>query len=263
MTAQPKSIGKPYPPDHHTLTRLSLTPPPPSISLASLRFSPSGLARHCQAPVDEPLLRSSPSRPQRPSFDPPRAGRRGLNAGSPHVSGSLHLSLARRTSPRSDSPCRPALAKSPSPAASLLRPQLRSSPQPLRDPRRHPSSGPPLDGRRGLTSNKGAAACSRDGSSVSSVNLFNVLSLSVGLRVVVVTLIIMLTNTCAIFICLCVFMYACQLCRMIGYDRTDSVFSFCLFVDCSLSTHFRSNWFAFDIPRVRLVRFRYRFRIKM
>ena len=96
------------------------------------------------------------------------------------------------------------------------------------------------------------------------MNLFNILSLSVGLKVMVVTcdyhlllygnelvrllIIIMFTNTCAIIICLCVFMYACQLYRMIGYDRTGSVFPFCLSVDCLFSTHFRSNWFVFDIP---------------
>ena len=65
---------------------------------------------------------------------------------------------------------------------------------------------------------------------------------------IMLLIVIMFINICAIIICLCVFMYACQLCQMIGYDRTGSVFPFCLSVDRLFSTHFRSNWFVFDIP---------------
>ena len=65
---------------------------------------------------------------------------------------------------------------------------------------------------------------------------------------IMLLIVIMFINICAIIICLCVFMYACQLYRMIGYDRTGSVFLFCLSIDRSLSTHFRSNWFVFEIP---------------
>ena len=34
----------------------------------------------------------------------------------------------------------------------------------------------------------------------------------------------------------------------VRYDRSGSVFPFYLSVDRSLSTHFRSNWFVFEIP---------------
>ena len=87
-------------------------------------------------------------------------------------------------------------------------------------------------------------------SRVVAMNLFNVLSLKVRLRIVVVTCEVV--NYYHVYkylcYCICVFMYACQLCRMIGYDRTGSVFLFCLSVDRSLSTHCRSNWFVFEIP---------------
>jgi len=69
-----------------------------------------------------------------------------------------------------------------------------------------------------------------------------------GCELVRLLIIIMFTITCAIIIYQCIFMYACQVCRMIEYDRTGSVFPFCLSVDRSLSTHFRSNWFVFEIP---------------